>query len=102
MFLGSRRETKALKAHRLVEEARVCTPECSGVSMFSNGWSLFWEVPREMEVAKGCGEVATVRGEVVVEEEEVPEPVGVDGSSVGVTEVELSTDGGGLASKVGT
>ena len=85
MFLGSRRETKALKAHRLVEDARVCTPKCSGVSMFSNGWSFFWEVLRDMEVAKACGEVAAARGEVAVGVEGVPKPIGVDGSSIGVT-----------------
>ena len=70
--------------------------------MFSNGWSFFWAVPRVMKVAKLCGKVAEARGEVAVGVEGFPEPVGVDGSSVGVTEVELSAVAGGLASKDGT
>ena len=51
---------------------------------------------------KVCGEVAAARGEVAVGVEAVLELVCVDGSSVGVTEVELSAVAGGLASKVGT
>ena len=69
--------------------------------MFSSGWSFFWAVPRLMEVANEYGEVADARGEVAVGVEGVLEPVGVDGSSEGVTDVELSAVVGGLASKDG-